>query len=66
MSDVKALEREVENLTPSDLMKFRAWFLSYDADLWDREIETDYHKGKLDNLIAEAHRDYQEGKATEI
>ena len=55
MSDVKVLKREVENLTQSVLTKFRAWFLNYDADLWDREIEADYHKGKLDNLISEAH-----------
>ena len=66
MSDVRALERAVEKLTSSDLMEFRSWFLNYDADLWDKEIEEDYHSGKLDNLISEAIQDYQEGKATEI
>ena len=66
MSDISALERAVENLTSSDLMKFRAWFLSYDADLWDKEIEEDYRSGKLDELISEAVQDYQEGKATRI
>ena len=64
MSDVKALERAVENLTSSDLVEFRAWFLNYDAGLWDEEIEEDYHSGKLDDLISEAIQDYQEGKAT--
>ena len=64
MSDISALERAVENLTSSDLMKFRAWFLSYDADLWDKEIEEDYRSGKLNDLISEAIQDYQEGKAT--
>ena len=66
MSNVKALERAVEKLTSSDLVEFRSWFLNYDADLWDREIEEDYRSGKLDNLISEAIRDYQDGKATEI
>ena len=66
MSDVRALERAVEKLTSSDLMEFRTWFLNYDADLWDEEIEEDYHSGKLDDLISEAIQDYQEGKATEI
>ena len=66
MSDVRALERAVEKLTSSDLMEFRSWFLNYDADLWDKEIEEDYLSGKLDNLISEANQDYQEGKATEI
>ena len=53
-------------MTSSDLMEFRTWFLNYDADLWDEEIEEDYHSGKLDDLISEAIQDYQEGKATEI
>ena len=53
-------------MTSSDLVEFRSWFLNYDADLWDREIEEDYRSGKLDNLISEAIRDYQDGKATEI
>jgi hypothetical protein len=66
MSNVKALERAVEKLTSSDLVEFRSWFLDYDADIWDREIEEDYRSGKLDNLISEAIRDYQDGKATEI
>ena len=56
----------VEKLASSDLVEFRSWFLNYDADLWDREIEEDYRNGKLDNLISEATRDYQDGKATEI
>ena len=66
MSNVKTVERAVENLSPPDLAEFRSWFLSYDADLWDEEIEEDYHSGKLDGLISEALQDYQEGKATEI
>ena len=66
MSNVKAVERAVENLSPPDLVEFRSWFLNYDADLWDKEIETDYRGGKLDALISEALQDYQEGKATEL
>ena len=53
-------------MTSSDLMEFRTWFLNYDADLWDEDIEEDYQSGKLDDLISEAIQDYQEGKATEI
>ncbi len=66
MSNVKALERAVEKLTSSDLVEFRSWFLDYDADIWDKEIEEDYRNGKLDDLISEAIQDYQDGKATEI
>lgn len=66
MSSVKALETAVEKLTSSDLVEFRSWFLDYDADIWDEEIEEDYRNGKLDYLISEAIQDYQDGKATEI
>ena len=54
MSKVESLEREVEKLTPAELAAFRQWFASYDADAWDRQIETDVKAGKLDRLAEEA------------
>ena len=58
--------RGQSRVTSSDLVEFRSWFLDYDADIWDKEIEEDYRNGKLDDLISEAIQDYQDGKATEI
>ena len=51
MLNVKEIELAVENLAPAELVEFRIWFLNYDAELWDEEIEADYHSGKLDRLI---------------
>ncbi len=66
MSEVQDLERRVQGLSPEDLSEFRAWFLEYDWELWDRQIEADLNSGKLEKLVAEARADFQAGKAREL
>ena len=66
MRKVEQLERQIEDLSPEDLSKLRAWFFELDARLWDQQIEADSKAGKLDGLIAEALADYSAGKAREI
>ncbi len=66
MSEIEQLEKRIENLTPQQLAKFRAWFLEFDARVWDEQIEADAEAGKLDGLIAEALADYKAGKAREL
>jgi len=66
MSEVEQLEQRIEKLSPEDLAIFRAWFLEFDARLWDAQIEADAKAGKLDGLINEALADYRAGKAREL
>ena len=66
MSNVEQLEQQVEVLSLEDLAKFRAWFLEFDARVWDAQIEADVKAGKLDCLIDEALADYKAGKAREL
>ena len=66
MSEIEVLERKIESLSPEDLAKFRAWFLEFDARVWDAQIEADAKAGKLDRLINEALADYEAGKAREL
>lgn len=66
MSEVEQLESRVQNLSPEELAKFRAWFLEFDARVWDSQIEADLKAGKLSGLIAEALADYKAGKAREL
>jgi len=66
MTEVEQLERGIENLTPEQLATFRAWFLEFDARVWDQQIEADAKAGKLDGLIAEALADYKAGKARDL
>ena len=66
MSEIEQLEQVIENLSPRDLAKFRAWFVEFDARVWDAQIEEDAKAGKLDGLITEALADYKAGKAREL
>ena len=66
MSEVEQLEQRIEKLSPEDLALFRAWFLEFDARLWDAQIEADSKAGKLNGLISEALADYRAGKAREL
>ena len=66
MSEVELLEQRIENLSPQELAKLRAWFVEFDARVWDEQIEADAKVGKLDGLIAEALADYKAGKAREL
>jgi len=64
MSIVKTLERQVEQLDPKELAEFRDWFLEFEADAWDRQIEQDAKAGKLDALARKALEDHAAGRTT--
>lgn len=66
MSEVQKIERAVEQLSESDLAEFRCWFMKFDADAWDRQIEADAAAGKLDALAEEALSEYHSGQAREF
>jgi len=60
------LEKTIADLPPAELSKFRAWFLEFDADNWDRQIESDAAAGRLDALADQAIRAHEAGKSTEL
>ena len=64
MSIVEILERQVEQLDPKELAEFRNWFLEFEADAWDRQIEQDVKAGKLDALARKALEDHAAGRTT--
>jgi hypothetical protein len=66
MTKVEALKRDVQNLTPNELTKFRKWFSDYDNELWDQQIEADSKAGKFDQLAAEALAELDRGETTEF
>ncbi len=66
MSRVENLAGQVKELTAEELRAFREWFIQFDADVWDRQVESDVQDGKLDGLAARALRDYKAGRATEL
>jgi len=66
MEKVEKLENEIQRLNRDELAVFRNWFIQYDSDSWDREIEEDIHGGKLDKLAREAIVAYKAGRSKEI
>ncbi len=65
MSTVEELEAAVERLSPVDRAAFRAWFAEFDAQEWDRQLESDASAGRLDWLVVEALADRQAGRCTD-
>ena len=66
MTRVQRLEREIRELSHSELAAFRKWFQEYDATLWDRQIEENVAAGKFVELAQKALADHKAGRAKEI
>jgi len=62
MGAVEKLELLIKNLSPEELAKFREWFADFDAQVWDRQIQSDAAAGKLDRLIDESMADHRANK----
>lgn len=66
MTKLESLEREVASLKPEELVAFRAWFVEYDWQAWDRQLEQDVADGRLDKLAEEALAEHARGETTEL
>ncbi|CAN5793343.1 hypothetical protein BH23GEM3_BH23GEM3_14550 [soil metagenome] len=62
MSNVEEIERAVSSLSREELFEFRSWFLEFDAEGWDQQLEEDVAAGRLDELAEEAHAEYRTGR----
>ncbi|HEU5250632.1 MAG TPA: hypothetical protein VFW15_11655 [Thermoanaerobaculia bacterium] len=66
MTKVEELEKNVEKLSEKELSLFREWFATFDAEVWDRQIETDVAQGKLDGFAEDAIAAHKRGDSREI
>ena len=62
MGAIEKLELLIKSLSPEELAKFREWFAEFDAQVWDRQIQSDAAAGKLDRLIDESMADHRADK----
>ena len=65
MSTVAEIEEAVRQLSAEQRAAFRAWFAEFDAEEWDRQLESDVAAGKLDWLVAEARADREAGRCND-
>ena len=66
MSNVEAIEQQIEKLSPDELAAFRRWYAAFDADTWDRQFEADVKAGKLDTLAEKALRAHASGQSKQL
>ncbi len=66
MRKVEEIEQDIENLSKTELKTFRRWFLDFDADAWDLQIQSDAESGKLGKLADEAIKEFRAGKASKL
>jgi hypothetical protein len=62
MASVEEIRAAIERLPKRDLARFRRWFVKYDAEAWDRQIDADAAGGKLDALGREALQEHRAGR----
>lgn len=66
MSPVEELENRIKTLSQSELRELREWLAEYDADRWDRQIESDMKNGRLDAVADQALLDHRENRSTKL
>ena len=66
MSKVEAIEGEIEKLSPDELAAFRRWYSAFDAEVWDRQFESDVKAGRLDALADDALRAHTSGQSKQL
>ena len=66
MSRIEQIESQIKELDPDALNAFRMWFLQFEAETWDRQIEADSQNGKPLSLAEQALEDHRAGKSTPL
>jgi hypothetical protein len=58
--DIKEIESAIAQLPPSELAEFAKWFEEFQAQVWDEQLEQDMKSGRLDTLLKQAERDFEQ------
>jgi len=66
MSNVEKIEQEVSALSSAELDAFRKWFIEFDTDAWDRQIEEAIQAGKLDALADQGIQSFHSGTCSPL
>ena len=66
MSSGEEIRTAIERLSKKELTHFRRWFVRYDVELWDRQIEQDVATGNLEGLKDAALREHRARRTTPL
>lgn len=56
----------MSKLSRDELAAFRKWFIEFDWEAWDREIEEDVASGRLEAVIQEVDDDIRAGRVSDL
>lgn len=62
MIKVKKIEREVAALKPSEVTSSRHWFVDFDNDNWEAQLNADIAAGRLDGIADASLKEHVAGK----
>lgn len=60
--NIKEIESAIAQLPPSEVAELAKWFEEFQARLWDEQVEHDVKAGRLDSLLEQAERDFENGR----
>lgn len=63
---IKEIKKAVKNLSVTEQKELFYWIDEYRENQWDKQIEEDLDKGRLNKLIAQAKQEFKEGKCQKI
>ena len=66
MTQIEAIQAEIESLSTDDFARLRQWIAERDWQNWDQQIEQDSAAGKLDFLWEEAEAAKRQGKLRDL
>ncbi len=63
---LEELEQKIAQLPPGELAEFREWFLRFDGERWDQQVEKDAIAGKLDAIARSAVSEFRSGQTNPL
>jgi len=63
MTQLEAIKNAIKRLSAPELEQLLEWFVQYDADAWDKQIQSDASSGRLDKFAEEALNEYKANRA---
>jgi hypothetical protein len=66
MMNVEQNQTAILQLPEIELTRFRNWYEEWEANVWDKQIEQDIKRGKLDSLAQEARHEFAAHRCTQL
>lgn len=63
---ITEIKKAVENLSISEQEELFNWIDEYRENQWDKQIEDDFDNGRLNDLIQQAKKEFQQGKCQKL